>query len=270
MDKGNHVDLSSSFATRSSQWGTGEMINLEPKSEIPKCIRDDPKNVMLNFVSASQGPFENGSWSSRIIFAIMLGHLKKRAMTLRTGIILMAVLLFLVGCATEKPVERAPLPQETAEVYFNRGVDSSRKGDFREAVSDFNKAIDVNPEFVVAYLNRGFSYSRMGDFDKAIADYTKAIELNPRYAVAYHNRGFVYRRMGEYDRAILDLTKAIEIDPKYASAYYYRGHIYHYNGDYEKAWEDIKKARSLGYKVPPEFLKNLKEAYEKQKGTSPN
>jgi tetratricopeptide (TPR) repeat protein len=76
--------------------------------------------------------------------------------------------------------------------------------------------------------------------------------------------------MGEYDRAILDFTKAIEVDPKYASAYYYRGHIYHYNGEYEKAWEDIKKARSLGYKVPSEFLKNLNEAYEKQKGVSPN
>jgi tetratricopeptide (TPR) repeat protein len=216
-----------------------------------------------------KGNFVNGSWSSRIIFAIMFGHLEKRAMTLRTGMIVWGVFFLLAGCAAEKPIERAPLPQETAEVYFNRGVDSSQKGDFKKAISDFNKAIDVNPEFVVAYLNRGFSYSRMGEFDKAIADYTRAIELNPRYAVAYHNRGFVYRRMGAYDKAIVDYTKAIEIDPKYALAYYNRGRAYYDNGDYEKAWEDIKKARSLGYKVPSEFLKNLKEAYEKQKGISP-
>jgi tetratricopeptide (TPR) repeat protein len=196
--------------------------------------------------------------------------LGEKAMILRTGIIVWAVFLLLTGCAAEKPIERPSLPQETAETYFNRGVDYTQKGDFKKAVSDFNKAIEVNPEFVVAYLNRGFSYSRMGELDEAIADYTKAIALNPRYAIAYHNRGFVYRRMGEYDRAILDFTKAIEIDPKYASAYYHRGHIYHYNGEYEKAWEDIKKARSFGYKVPSEFLKNLKEAYEKQKGTSPN
>jgi hypothetical protein len=32
----------------------------------------------------------------------------------------------------------------------------------------------------------------------------------------------------------------------------------------------MKKARSLGYKVPSEFLRNLKEAYEKEKGFSPN
>jgi len=194
----------------------------------------------------------------------------ERAMILRTGIVVWILLLLLAGCAAEKPMERVLPPMETAEIYFSRGVDSSQKGDFRRAVSDYNKAIDVNPEFVVAYLNRGYSYSRMGEFDKAIADYTKAIELNPRYAIAYHNRGFVYRKMGDYDRAILDFTKAIEIDPKYASAYYYRGHIYHYKGEYEKAWDDIKKARTLGYRVPPEFFKNLKEAYEKEKGIGLN
>jgi tetratricopeptide (TPR) repeat protein len=194
----------------------------------------------------------------------------ERAMMLRMGIIVWAVFLLLVGCVTEKPIEKAPLPTESAETYFNRGVDASQKGEYKRAISDYNKAIEINPDFVVAYLNRGYSQSRMGEYEKAISDYTKAIELNPRYAIAYYNRGFVYRRMGGYDRAILDFTKAIETDPKYASAYYYRGHIYHYNGEYEKAWEDIKKARSLGYKVSSEFLKNLKEAYEKQKGISPN
>lgn len=226
--------------------------------------------IMHTIFAWIKATFINGSWSLKIIFAIMPEKCGERVMTLRIGIIVCAVFLLLAGCATERPVERAPLPQETAEIYFNRGVESSRKGDFKKAISDYDKAIDVNPEFVVAYLNRGYSHSRMGEFDNAIADYTKAIELNPRYAIAYHNRGFVYRRMGEYDRAILDFTKAIEINPKYASAYYYRGHIYHYNGEYEKAWEDIKKARSLGYKIPSEFLKNLKEAYEKQKGISPN
>jgi tetratricopeptide (TPR) repeat protein len=110
----------------------------------------------------------------------------------------------------------------------------------------------------------------MGEYDKAMSDYNKALEINPRYAKAYYNRGFLYRKMGEYDKAISDYTKAIEIDSKYSLAYYNRGNAYYYKGEYENAWEDIKKARSLGYKVPSEFLKNLKEAYEKQKGVSPN
>jgi tetratricopeptide (TPR) repeat protein len=197
--------------------------------------------------------------------------LTEKIMKPRSQILFGILVLLFVGCAAEKKIERTPpLPQEAAETYFKRGTDSSQKGDYQRAVSYYNQAIDINPGFVVAYLNRGYSYSRMGEFEKAIADYSKAIELNPRYKIAYNNRGFAYRRMGEYDQAILDYTKAIEIDPRYASAYYNRGHTYHYKGEYEKAWEDIKKARSLGFNVPPEFYKNLRDAYEKQKGTTPD
>ena len=191
-------------------------------------------------------------------------------MKLKREMIVGMATLFLWACAAEKPVEKLPPAKESAEIYFKRGVDSSEKREYKKAVSDYNKAVETDPGFVVAYLNRGFTYSKMGEYEKAISDYDKAIEINPRYAKAYNNRGLVYRKMGEYDKAISDYTKAIEIDPKYALAYYNRGHIYHYNkGDYEKAWVDIKKARSLGYKVPSEFFKNLQEAYDKQKGPKP-
>jgi len=189
-------------------------------------------------------------------------------MKLRTQIIVGIVIFFFVACATEKPTEKLPPTKESAEIYLNRGVDYSQKGEYKRAVSDYNKAIEIDPGFVVAYLNRGFTHSKMGEYEKAISDYTKAIELNPRYAIAYRNRGFVYRKIGENDKAIADYTNAIEIEPKDAVAYYYRGNIYYSMGEYDKAWEDIRKARSLGYKVPSEFLNNLREAYEKQKGTT--
>jgi len=43
------------------------------------------------------------------------------------------------------------------------------------------------------YYNRGVAYHKKGLFDEAIADYTRAIEINPEDAEAYHNRG-VQRR----------------------------------------------------------------------------
>jgi len=194
----------------------------------------------------------------------------KWIMEYRTRIMIGALIIYLGGCATEKSVEKVAPPREAAETYFNRGVDYSQKGEYKRAISDYNKAIEINAEFVVAYLNRGYTYSKMDEHKKAISDYTRAIEINPRYAIAYNNRGFVYRKMGEYDKAISDYTKAIEINPTYAAAYYNRGKAYYDNGEHEKAWEDIRKAKSLGYQVPQGFLKNLREALEKQKGTSPN
>ncbi len=44
------------------------------------------------------------------------------------------------------------------------------------------------------YYNRGLEYQRKGQYDKAISDYTKAIEINPKYAVAYYNRGLAYKK----------------------------------------------------------------------------
>ena len=41
-----------------------------------------------------------------------------------------------------------------------------------------------------AYHNRGVSKDKLGNYKGAIADYDKAIELNPQYASAYNNRGY--------------------------------------------------------------------------------
>jgi len=47
-------------------------------------------------------------------------------------------------------------------------------------------------------------YEKKGQYDKAISDYNKAIEINPGYAAAYNNRGAAYYDNGQYDRACSD------------------------------------------------------------------
>ena len=111
-----------------------------------------------------------------------------------------------------------------------------------------------------AYFNRGLAYANRGQHDKAISDYNKAIEINPRYAMAYSNRGIVYAKKGQHDRAISDYNKAIEINPKLAIAYNNRGNAYFFKKEYEKAWDDVYKAQDLGYQVHPGFLKGLRKA----------
>ena len=47
-------------------------------------------------------------------------------------------------------------------------------------------AIEINPWYDWAYSNRGGVYIVKGQYDKAISDCNKAIEINPRYAMAYN------------------------------------------------------------------------------------
>jgi len=115
----------------------------------------------------------------------------------------------------------------------------------------------VDYEAKKAY-NRGVDNFKIGQYDQAISDFSKAIEINPRFAMAYNHRGIVYDSKGQYDKAISDYTKAIEINPKYAEAYNNRAVSYYYKGEYDKAWEDVHKAQSLGHQVHPGFLKALR------------
>ena len=48
------------------------------------------------------------------------------------------------------------------------------------ALPDFNRALELNPEYVSAYIRRGMTYRNMEQYDQAIQDYNKAIKLNPK------------------------------------------------------------------------------------------
>jgi Tfp pilus assembly protein PilF len=87
---------------------------------------------------------------------------------------------------------------------------------FSCATTEQKQSESRNPKF---YNNRGIAYGEKGQYDQAIADFNKAIEINPRYDKAYNNRGIVYRLKGQYDQAISDFNKAIEINPMDAQAY---------------------------------------------------
>ena len=65
-----------------------------------------------------------------------------------------------------------------------------------------------------AYFNRGKAYYDKGQYDQAISDFTKALEIDPRFAVAYHFRAMVYAKKGQYDKAWEDVHKVQDLGYK--------------------------------------------------------
>ncbi|MBE3141996.1 MAG: tetratricopeptide repeat protein [Planctomycetes bacterium] len=157
------------------------------------------------------------------------------------------------------------VPVKTAEEYLQSGNTFFDQGNFSQTISDFTKAIEIDPKLAKAYNNRGFVYVTQGNFPQAILDFTKVIEINPQNADAYHSRGFVYAKQNNFIQAISDFTKAIEIDPKLAKAYNSRGKNYYNIKEYDKAWADVHKAEELGSAVSPELLAELKKASGRDK-----
>ena len=149
--------------------------------------------------------------------------------------------------------------REVIGVFLNNlGVAYSGKGMYDEAIAEFKKGIEINPNYAEAHSNLGIAYRNKGRFDEAIAELKKAIEINPNYAEAHSNLGIAYGGKGMFDEAIAEYKKAIEINPNYAEAHNNLAVVYYCKGEYRLAIKHCDRAIELGYRVHPEFLKTLK------------
>ena len=122
-----------------------------------------------------------------------------------------------------------PLSQNSqsisAETYFLRGFAKYELGLYHAAISDYDTAIHLNPDFALAYYARGIAKKKLKQYFPAIADYTQAIRLKPDDALAYFYRGNVKADLKQYAAAIADYTQAIRLEPDDADAYYNRGNV---------------------------------------------
>ena len=138
------------------------------------------------------------------------------------------------------------IKEKAAELYIYRGNSWYNKKEYDNAITDYDKAIEINPNYELAFYNRGFAWVVKKDYDKAIADYNTVIKLNLDYASAYVIRASIRRAMKKYDLAIADYNKAIEIDPSYANAYFNRGLAKKENNvDLEGSKQDFKNYLDL-------------------------
>ncbi|MEH2347084.1 MAG: tetratricopeptide repeat protein [Nostoc sp.] len=109
------------------------------------------------------------------------------------------------------------------DLYYKRGLAHYQLGDYEAAIADYSQAIYINIHDAKSYNKRGLALSQLGRLEEAINDYTEAIRINPNVAVAYKNRAEARSHVGDNQGAIEDYTQAIKINPHYADAYKNRG-----------------------------------------------
>ena len=105
----------------------------------------------------------------------------------------------------------------------DRGVAHARLQKPKEAIEDFNRAIQLYPEYAAIYNNRGNVLLALGAVREAMKDFDRALLLSPGYAAAYSNRAGAYLRLGEMAPALVDYNKAIALVPVNPAAFTGRG-----------------------------------------------
>jgi tetratricopeptide (TPR) repeat protein len=116
---------------------------------------------------------------------------------------------------------------------------------YDQALDDYNRALEVDPQDGAAYRDRGNVYGLQRRFDQALEDLNKALELDPQDATAYSGRGNIYSWLRRYDQALEDLNRALELDPQNVRAYLHRGRVYSWLRRYDQALEDLNRALKL-------------------------
>ena len=92
---------------------------------------------------------------------------------------------------------------------------------WENAVSDFNKVLQLDPDSADALLGRAKVWLAQCEFQKAIDDCARALKHSSRRKI-YSVRGDAYLELGDYDRAIADYERSRRFDPQVARAYWQR------------------------------------------------
>jgi tetratricopeptide (TPR) repeat protein len=131
---------------------------------------------------------------------------------------------------------------QKAEMYNLQGEHHLGKNLIKQAIRDFNHALEINPDYVDALINRGSAFALQNEYNAALADFNHALELENKQTEIYNLRGEIYLLNRMYDEAIKDFSTAIILSPIYSDAYLNRAKAYDEKGMTEEAENDFRQA----------------------------
>jgi tetratricopeptide (TPR) repeat protein len=144
----------------------------------------------------------------------------------------------------------------SADTLNNLGFALAAKGRFDEAIENYYKAIQIKPNYTDALNNLGLALVAKGRFDEAIENYRKAIQIDPNSAITLNNLGVALAAKGRFDEAIENFRKTIQIDPNPADALNNLGFALAAKGRFDEAIENYRKAIQINPNSAP-ALDNL-------------
>jgi len=155
----------------------------------------------------------------------------------------------------------ATVQAQTAKQYFKAGEDFTKANNYQDAIIQFTKAIELDPDYEKAYVNRALAYSRTGEHQSAAEDFDRALVFNDKDEELYFFSGKEWHLHGSNQFALIKLTTAINMKKNFEEAYLERHAVYMDMEEYDKALEDCQMCLKLNDDEQAYF--NLAKVYEK-------
>lgn len=121
--------------------------------------------------------------------------------------------------------------------HNNLGDVYGRQGNKLAALKEFQRAIELKPNYGDAYHNLANTYMELGEVDKALENYQNALKYNPNLWQSYQNIAAIYFNLKKFDLAIENMQKAALINPRNLNIKTNIGIVYLATGQKDKAKE---------------------------------
>gem|GEM_PF-888537 len=156
--------------------------------------------------------------------------------------------------------------KEDAQEYIDRGDKLLNQGKLEAAISEYTKAININPNKVVSFMHRGVAYARLKQYEKAINDLTWLIKggvadvpmvgLGPD---VYYSRGSIYVDMQQYEKALADFSSGIGVASRLYNKAKQRSAAIDFSPWLKQSLLQCYHARATVYSLIKEYSKALKD-----------
>lgn len=134
---------------------------------------------------------------------------------------------------------------QTANDWYKKANEFYDKKDYKNAISSYTKALEINPQNEDFFYKRGMSYYFSNKSQLAYEDFTMGIKINAFSSKLYLHRGIIFLNAKMYDEANSDLTMAInyaKVDSIKCNALTARGALRQGKHDMQGAYEDYTKS----------------------------
>ena len=134
---------------------------------------------------------------------------------------------------------------QTAKQYFKTGEDFTKANNYQDAIAQFTRAIELDPDYEKAYVSRAIAYSRTGEHKSAAEDYDRALVFDDKDEELYYFSGKEWHQHGNIQFALIKLTTAINMKKNFLEAYQIRQAVYMEMEQYEQALKDCEMCLKL-------------------------
>jgi serine/threonine protein kinase len=143
-----------------------------------------------------------------------------------------------------------PKPAYEARKYFAQASLAFVKGDYAKALPDYERCVQLESSWALALNRTGATHVRLDNKRKARYYYERAVNVEPNWINPWINLGNLCFGMGDYAAADIAAQRILQIDPQRSSGHRLRALLYEKQGFWCEAVQSYKQAIEYAYRTP--------------------